>query len=703
MAVIRVLLYGKEVNAVPMEAGRSYVFGRGEDCDVVLEERPGISRQHFKVSEANGQWVAQVISKFGDLIVAGQSSAQVDLTHGAVFRINDYQFKFDEHDDVALPAAAGAEGLSQASPATGRGGTHFDAANESAQDDLDSGHESAEMISRPPVVRSPRSQVTLSVVPQGAESGSPAAPIDFEGNEDATAVGQVAMIRPSLRIVKSGEPETRIELDGRKWIAGREETCEIFLADRKASRRQFEINSTPEGYFITDLGSANGTVLNGEALVPNQPQLLQSGDIISVQSLIIHFELRDPGFEKRLVNINPEVLAPPSVPPAPRFEIINYPGPVGNGGAVRVDPMGGSPWDQARDVAEAEKKKKNLRIILIAVVIAVIAIVFLQDDAPKNTAPVRQDAFTLLPEAKQKEVKDLYAIAHNLFIQGKVEGAFVELEKLHKIIPDGYKNSRVMMEEVIKQRETAERLRLQEEERRQVEEQNRIIARNIEDCSKLASTTFSVDEIRSCLSAAIERDPSNGSIQDLIARVQKRAADKATKDEETRVYNEKVSKGRVMHQDAVRLHRQENWFGALDAYEAHIKSEWPDPNRLKARSKRGIADIRRFLDSKVDEMLVAAEAAWNAKNYRDAIIAAQAAKNFDPTSMKAAEFLGKARRELNSILKVEYETAVLYEGVGRLEEAIRTWKTIEEKDTPEGEYGRKSRSKLRNYSDPTKK
>lgn len=701
MAVMRVLLYGKEVNAVPLESGRSYVFGRGEDCDVVLEERPGVSRQHFKLSEVDGQWTAQVISKFGNLIVAGQESAQAHLTHGAIFRINDYQFKFDEHEEVALPAAAGAEGLSMASPATRRGGTHFDPDQNPANHNPEL--ENAEMISRAPTPGSNRSQGTLSVVPQEPEGHSPLAPIDFDGNEDATSVGVGAMIRPSLRIIKSGEPEIRVELDGRKWIAGREETCEIFLPDRKASRRQFEVNSTPEGYFITDLGSANGTVLNGEALIPNQPQVLQSGDIISVQSLVIHFELRDPGFEKRLVNINPEVYAPLAAPPAPRFEIINYPGPVGNGGAVRLDPMGEAPWNQARDVAEAEKKKKNLRLIIIAAAIGLVAVLFFQDNTPKTQTPARQDAFTLLPEAKQKEVKDLYSIAHNLFIQGKVEGASVELEKLHKILPDGYKNSRVMMEEVIKQRETSERLRLQEEERRQLEEQNRIISRNIEDCSKLASTSFSVDEIRSCLSAAIERDPGNGNVQDLIARVQKRAADKATKDEETRVYNEKVSKGRVMHQDAAKLHRQGNWFGAIDAYEAHIKSEWPDPNSLKGRSKRGIAEIRRFLERKVDEMLVAADSAWNAKNYRDAIIAAQAAKNFDPTSIKAAEFLGKSRRELNSILKVEYETAVLYEGVGRLEEAIRIWKTIEEKDTPDGEYGRKSRSKLRNYSDPTKK
>jgi len=51
------------------------------------------------------------------------------------------------------------------------------------------------------------------------------------------------------------------------------------------SRRHAIIRKEEEGYEIIDLGSTNGTWLNGKRLTPNQPQRLSSGDIVRLGRL----------------------------------------------------------------------------------------------------------------------------------------------------------------------------------------------------------------------------------------------------------------------------------------------------------------------------------------------------------------------------------------------------------------------------------
>lgn len=52
--------------------------------------------------------------------------------------------------------------------------------------------------------------------------------------------------------------------------------------DDGISRRHAEIRHTGSDYAIVDVGSTNGTRLNGEGLTPNQPAVLQPGDRIRV-------------------------------------------------------------------------------------------------------------------------------------------------------------------------------------------------------------------------------------------------------------------------------------------------------------------------------------------------------------------------------------------------------------------------------------
>ncbi|MBK7890177.1 MAG: FHA domain-containing protein [Bdellovibrionales bacterium] len=371
MATLKAFLHGKEIASIQLRSGEEYIVGRAEGCAIQLQEQPGISRQHFKVAGHDGIWKASVLSKFGEIIVAGEAISEVELTPTSVFNVATYDFRIVEEASAvsaAVPtsrsAAVGAENFSEDAP---------------------------------PPPATPGGTLSLVPVPPQHQQHS------FEGNDDATNVGVSLPGRPSIRIVKSSGSEQRIDLDGKKWLAGREDTCDIFLPDRKASRRQFEITSTPEGYFVTDLGSANGTVLNGTPLVPEEPHLLQSGDVLSVNALKVHFEVRDPNFEKRLVAISPNVLAAPLAPVA-QYEMINYPVLQGPGGAVRIDNYGAE-WAADNDKKNSKAKTIRLAAILAIVIIGLYAAFGTDSDSKGGKANDQETASIGFRPSKNKRLK----------------------------------------------------------------------------------------------------------------------------------------------------------------------------------------------------------------------------------------------------------------------------------------------------------
>jgi pSer/pThr/pTyr-binding forkhead associated (FHA) protein len=75
-------------------------------------------------------------------------------------------------------------------------------------------------------------------------------------------------------------------LNGQRWpikdtlLLGREDDCEIIIPSRQVSRSHARITPSEEGVLLEDLGSKNGTHINGKPL--QEPVYLQDGDIIQI-------------------------------------------------------------------------------------------------------------------------------------------------------------------------------------------------------------------------------------------------------------------------------------------------------------------------------------------------------------------------------------------------------------------------------------
>ncbi len=84
-----------------------------------------------------------------------------------------------------------------------------------------------------------------------------------------------------ILVVQEGQlAGKRWPLNKREFVIGRGEDCDIVLPDRQVSRHHFRVVRDDDGYNVEDLGSKNGTYINGTA-VRGSVQL-QDGDEIQV-------------------------------------------------------------------------------------------------------------------------------------------------------------------------------------------------------------------------------------------------------------------------------------------------------------------------------------------------------------------------------------------------------------------------------------
>ncbi len=91
---------------------------------------------------------------------------------------------------------------------------------------------------------------------------------------------------PSITVQAEGAEE-RFALEAAVVTIGRGLESDIRIKDIKASRRHCQVVKTPQGFKLVDLGSGNGTYLNG---IQVKEQGLKTGDKIQIGQTVIVFE-----------------------------------------------------------------------------------------------------------------------------------------------------------------------------------------------------------------------------------------------------------------------------------------------------------------------------------------------------------------------------------------------------------------------------
>ncbi|MBC7754821.1 MAG: FHA domain-containing protein [Moraxellaceae bacterium] len=674
MSRLKVILRGAQISEIGLSPDREYIGGRKESCDIRLQPEKGISREHFSLKFEEGKWKVQSLSRFGEIFSLGQRVENITLEHNQNFQIPPYEFNYIElTDEISSSRQLGAPEISE---------------NE---------------------------KTVVGVVPQ----------------------------MPYIKMLSSqGEVREMLRLEfGEIWVAGRDSSCQIIIPDQRVSRRQFEIRKINGIYTIIDMDSVNGTFLNGSVVSSTDPHPLKSGDAITVLDNTMYFELHDPNFQYRIDRIE--------VPPfqiAPTSEEINFADIPIDDEAVQelpvqeeyVDenqlritggPFTGMPSPGTDSLADNkfysfqpahaevktsafQKFKANKPALIGSVIFFLVGMYFLSEflnapvpeevkvAQPKNNS---SDPFSQLTTAQQQEVQELYASAQAATVQSRYDMAKDNLEKLHKILPGGYQDSKEKLESVILDEQTIIAQKAQEEAEKARLEADEKIRRIVSECEKLMTPTVTEDKMINCLTEASAINPEHPEILRLKGEVKKITDVRKTKEQEKDSYEVLVKELDKIYAAAESLRNLGYPYKAIKGYKLVIESTLPDPKKLKSKSKSKISFIEETIKKRTDENLKNAETFIKDGKLKFAIKALNEALIYDPDNRSLKERSDKYSNELRLQAMAIYQESIIDESFGYVDGnetrpgAKDKWKRIIEIDSDDGEYYRKAYVKLKKY------
>lgn len=662
MAKLTVRLRGEIVANLSLENGAEYIAGRAQDAQIRLENERGISRQHLKFYQRDQLWVCESLSKFGLIVQGSQSLPVLELSENTAFSVAPYEFYFE----IDQPAQVDAE------PAA----------------DME-----VETPKNLPAIQTPR------IAPKNEQEAYTENTF-AGGNREATVAGGVTLV-PYIRISHPNTADDEIlKLEGQLWVAGRDPGCEITIDSPQISRRHFELARTKEGFFVTDLGSSNGTKINGERIPAHEPTRIESGDEIRVMNVEMHFEIRDLQFNNRVESLpvasfDPMLAAPPMAY-APAW-------PEPQGYSANADAGLPEHWTQMRPkhLKQVDWKKNKVRLALFALVPLLLIMALTEPSKPKpEKDPSKDDtksvSYEKLTKEQQSLVKDTFKLATNLYVQGKYALCLTELAKLHEMIPQ-YENSKELQSyceqglELVRRQEDLDR---KERERVQIENQ---ISAIVDGCKTKLNANATVDDTRVCLTEAMVLSPEHPLVIELINTAQMREKERKFLADQKKQTDNLAALGDAHFQRAMATYKQGRLAASIVEFKKFINAEYPRDDKNKSEAKRMIATASKELKAKVGQFLNKCRTLGEKNLFKDAWSACNDALSEDPKNEEVRNLRESMHNKLRKEMKALYEDSVLEESLGNVDSAKEKWKKILSDNLAFDDYTKKAKSKLEKY------
>ena len=363
----------------PLEG--SVTVGRAEGNGLVLPEG-GVSRRHAQFTAVGADvYVEDAGSSNGTWLDGERVQGRVKVPPRGVVKIGDYE------------VMVGGAGARAGAPATRAGARQ---------------QGSAEATSVRPTV-APRATKVVPAVKRPAPAGGTPGARPAPPPRPAGGAGGGAEAGPHLRGVNGPWNNKVYPLRG-KVAVGRVPQAQVFLDDESVSRRHAEIARGAAGFLVVDLGSANGTHLNGEPLAPNEPAPLQSGDSIQFGVVELVF---DPGESAALA-------------PAPKGGRPAVGGAPGRGGPPARPPARGG----SASAAESGKKRLLLAAGGAVALLLVVAVVLKSGGGDGEQAGAGEPQQPPPPADPAAELNALVSECRTYStLDGTVEADWVRAEK----------------------------------------------------------------------------------------------------------------------------------------------------------------------------------------------------------------------------------------------------------------------------------
>jgi pSer/pThr/pTyr-binding forkhead associated (FHA) protein len=92
-----------------------------------------------------------------------------------------------------------------------------------------------------------------------------------------------------LEFLQGETPGRKVALTGAELTIGRDSTANLILSHPNVSRQHAKIIYQGDTWYISDLGSTNGTIVNGRRISAS-PLQLRHGDLIEIGPYVLRFQ-----------------------------------------------------------------------------------------------------------------------------------------------------------------------------------------------------------------------------------------------------------------------------------------------------------------------------------------------------------------------------------------------------------------------------
>jgi pSer/pThr/pTyr-binding forkhead associated (FHA) protein len=630
---------------------RELVVGRGSTSDIVLEGHPGISRSHLKITIKESTVEVELLSASGRLIQNSQNIKDAVLDGGEhTVSIPPYDFKFN------IPKAA-------------------------QEIELESSAEESEV-----------EEDSLSV--QSEEQAM--IPTGFDEDEK-TKTAAAAPLDYSVKVFKGSRLLQELALDGDSWDFGRDQACHYTIKSKKTSRKHFTILNSRNKFYVKDLGSSNGTFLNNQQLPSNQEIEVKSGDYIEVAEFKFIFEIKDNSFENKLK----DVALLEQYGSEEDVNSLQEIGELRENALAISDEFLKLPEKDRIELTSQKKKKNYLRPALLILIIVMCGGYYFMDSG--NQLDEAELAAIAAEKRMQREkvnaAIDRFNLALRFYNESQFERCIFEIDEFLKydIQTEETAGAAELKNQCDIEKERLQRkrdLEIQEQKRREIAAQVEAL---IQECTPIAEE--GAEELKRCIEPIFGLDPSNEKASALLDRAEAVDMKRQQEQADAAKYKKNVASGRYLYRKAEDYDKYGDWKRALKAYDKHVKSGYPDPAKLKSKSRRNIAAINTRIDSTLQGAISASEKYLAEDDFKNAVLETDKGLEVNRDHPKLLSIKATAERNLKMILRKYYQESVIEEDFGQIDEAKIKWKKILEQGVPDSDYYRKAKLKLRYYEE----
>jgi pSer/pThr/pTyr-binding forkhead associated (FHA) protein len=651
--MIRIAVYYEDnlVKEFDQAEDRDITVGRAAGCSIVLDE-PSISRLHILFRSEAGRWFLERKANFGAVLLNGQEVENAALEGGEDISVG----KFNLRINIEEKSTNGGRSLV------------------SSQSDF----------------------------PERED-------------EDGRTRFMTAGVNGLFRFEPGSANMAEFLLDKDLAVFGRGSNCDVVITEKKASRKQFEVRRQGLSFFLKDLNSSNGTLVNGNKATEVE---LVAGDIIEVGESRIQFTVENKDYFARQDQFMPvPAHLQDSVPVAYGAEGYDDGGLGGAYTDLGAGAPGGPPPASEAEVSSTDfigmmkrrwsriPRPQRIRYLIILVAFAfVVALLGEPDDtvvkkkpAPGSTAARMYESLT---PGRKKFVREKYAD----LIKAQERKEYQKMQDVSREIltyVDDYKDTKLyeaMAKKKIEEIEDDKRRKLAEEKLAQLKREVEALQ---EKGRAIFEKALGEPKYRTDLDAVIQeiygKDPNNRLAREWKEKIKQ-------KDEEDRVAAEKARqleelKGRAEAAFAAveKVFKAERYIEALKEADKLGEVGYDDPAYVE-RIEKLKTSIRNQLSSVLEPLLKEAQ---NQRGEGGDLVKAREfykqVKKIDPSNKQAEEGLNAIYDVMHTRAKRLYAEAELANSVSDLAEAKEKYEKCLRVAPDEDVYKKRCRTKLSRF------